>query len=91
MVLFGVFKITEELLIGLFVLKILVFKHILFQFELLLVFDFTDPLLILNFFLLLIHFHLLDLLVGRNLRHDATPVLECVELELADVVLRLVS
>jgi hypothetical protein len=90
-IIFSVFKITEELLIGLSVLKILVLRHILFQFKLLLVFNFTNSLLVINFFLFLIHSNLLDPLVGGDLWHDAAPVLEGVKLGLANIVLRLVS
>jgi hypothetical protein len=90
-ILICIFIITKKLLIGLSVLKILVFKHILFQFHLLFVFNFTDPLLVINVFLLLVYSHLVDPLVSRDLRHNAALVLDGVELDFANVVLRLVS
>jgi hypothetical protein len=73
------------------VLKVLVLENILFQFQLLLVFDLTDPLLVFDVLLLLFDPHLIYALICRDLRNYARLALESVKLLFSHIVLRLIG
>jgi hypothetical protein len=88
---FCVFVVSQELLAWFSVLEILIIKNVFLLFELLLVFNFFDSLLILNVLLLLFDFHFEDSLIGRDFWHNSSLALKRIKPDLSYIVLWLVS
>ena len=86
-----VFVVTQELLFGLSILKILIFKHLFFQLELLFVFDFSNSWLVFNIFLLLLHPHSIYPLICWYLWDNAPFTFQGVKFYFSLVVLGLIS